>query len=184
MQKFCKTCNQTKPIEEFGVAAAGKGENHSTRKKTYKGACKECTATYARAWRKKNPGYRGSGKITRFPKEHRLLVSLLSRRMTEAALRQRKATNLVSDLDIDYLYALFHKQNGYCALSGVKMSTKINSMGMISIDKIDPDKWYMKGNIQWVAWAVNRAKGQMSTKMFVDMCKKVIIKCNDYPERE
>ncbi len=43
-----------------------------------------------------------------------------------------------------------------------------------SPDQIVPGKGYVPGNVRWVLWAVNRAKGEMSEEDFVEICRKVV----------
>jgi hypothetical protein len=42
-----------------------------------------------------------------------------------------------------------------------------------SPDRIDPAKGYVRGNVRWVLWAVNRAKGEMPEEYFLQMCLAV-----------
>ncbi len=47
-----------------------------------------------------------------------------------------------------------------------------------SPDRIDAGKGYVEDNVRWVLWAVNRAKGEMSHDLFVEICREVV-KCHD-----
>ena len=38
----------------------------------------------------------------------------------------------------------------------------------------DPAKGYVEGNVQWLAWCVNRAKGDLELNDFFDMCEIVL----------
>ena len=135
--------------------------------------CNDCNTDQAIQWRKTHPGYRGSGIITSIPKEDRLLASAISARLSDAKARAVKR-NQPFDLDRMYLYTLFKEQSRVCALSGVKLNLVKKDMCCLSLDKIIPDLGYVKGNVQWLAWAVNRAKGDMSTEMFTDMCRVIL----------
>lgn len=76
------------------------------------------------------------------------------------------------NLTVEYLKKLWHKQNGICAISGLKMlkpehqshdsKTKNRSPLTGSLDRIDSDKGYVNGNIQWVCTFVNYAKNNFS----------------------
>lgn len=150
-----------------------------------KKTCKVCDALYAREFRKTNKNYRGSGITKKYPIEERLLISAIGTRLADAKSRSQKGFAFVDpDLNRDWLYALFKKQAGKCALSGVTLLIERKSPLSLSLDQIEPSKGYIKENLQWVAWAVNRAKGDMPTNMFLDMCKKITERCNDYPVRE
>jgi hypothetical protein len=87
------------------------------------------------------------------------------------------------DLDGEYLYELLVQQGMCCALSGIPMTLDKGTHHVLSLDQITAGGGYVRGNVQWLSWAVNRAKGDLSLQEFVGMCK-AIGRCNDYPERE
>lgn len=167
--QICTKCNVEKPIEQFGKSS---NENAYKEHKVYQ--CKECLAEKAREWRKKNPNYRGSGALTKIPKEDRLLYSAIGTRLTDAKARTNKSGLPECDLDKDYLYALFKEQQGLCAIAKTVLKVEVGSLECLSLDKIIPDLGYVKGNVQWVAWAINRAKGELTMDQFVSMCQRVI----------
>jgi len=92
----------------------------------------------------------------------------------------RKQSPRSNGITKEYLLDLLKKQNGRCALSGVKM-TCILEKGIVhytnaSIDRIVPaceGGKYEKGNIQLVCKAVNQWKGIMENDEFIDWCKKI-----------
>lgn len=165
----CDVCKLDKPIKDFPKKSVNKSLSYKKRNNR----CKACNASLAREWRKNHTNYRGSGKITSIPQEDRLLVSAISSRLTDAKMRSKKK-NLPVDITRDYLYQLFKEQDRKCALTGVELRIEKKAFACLSIDKIDSNLGYVKGNVQWVAWAANRAKGDMSLEMFVDMCNKVM----------
>ena len=173
MQTFkCEICKNILDLEN-AVGGKPTSQNTNYRRLNKTSRCKPCNNYLAREWRKNNPGYRGSGKLKAIPQEDRLLVSAIGSRLTDAKGRASKYGCPI-DLDKDYLYQLFIEQNRKCALSGVALRVEKNAVACLSLDKVDPSKGYLKGNVQWVAWAVNRAKGDMPTDVFVDMCLKVV----------
>lgn len=171
----CTACNTERPIEQF--ALRGNIRNYRTMgldMPLRDVRCNPCKAAYAKEFRKRNPGYRGTGKLARIPQEDRLLVSAISDRLMHAKQRTSKYALPPLDIDRDYLYQLFNEQSGRCALSGVALKVEKKAVTCLSLDQKNPGLGYIKGNVQWVAWAVNRAKGDMSQDMFIDMCKKVM----------
>jgi len=62
------------------------------------------------------------------------------------------------NLDLGYVVGLYEKQNGKCALTGLQMVHKHNNFFAASMDRIDPQKGHIKGNIQIVCQAINWAK--------------------------
>jgi hypothetical protein len=182
-EKTCTKCLETKPISEF--SKKGKGNNNFRAMNvdnwsSLKPTCKACDAAYAREFRKKNPGYQGSGKNSKYPKEERMLISAIRARLNVCMNNQRKrGKQFETDVTDDYLYDLFQKQNGLCKYSGIPLKIQTKHLATLSLDKIVPEKGYMKGNVQWVCWAVNRAKGELDEKEFIQMCRMIAERCND-----
>lgn len=77
--------------------------------------------------------------------------------------RRAKAGNKPFNLDYKYLLDLYNKQEGKCFYSGIKMKLKsTNKKGIdfnvLSVDKIDPDKGYIKNNVVFCLNCVNMFK--------------------------
>lgn len=75
----------------------------------------------------------------------------------------------------EYLQELYEKQEGLCAYTGFKMVSPVtykeniesrNSPYIISLDRINSDIGYIEGNVQFICWWVNRAKGAMPHDKF------------------
>jgi len=75
------------------------------------------------------------------------------------------------------VFALYHKQKGLCALSGVPM-TYLCKQGIVptnaSIDRIDPNKGYTLDNIQFVCHMVNIMKWTMSVEGLLEWCTLIL----------
>src|SRR5512139_3106289 len=170
--KTCRTCGITKSLDEFpwqqkhGYRGTGTGQHRAD--------CKECTAARAREYRKT---YIPKGRTLRKDVDQ-TLWSAVQAKVTDA--RQRNPEGCVS---ADFMYDLYHKQSGICAVSGLQMSTTKGDLGILSIDQKQPGLGYTEDNVQWVRWDVNRAKGELTMQQLVDMCR-AIVRCNDYPARE
>ena len=78
-------------------------------------------------------------------------------------------------IDINYLWDLWLKQDGKCALSGVKLTLpdKCDADRTASLDRIDSSKHYIEGNVQWVHQKMNFMKYTLENKEFLDLCIKV-----------
>lgn len=77
------------------------------------------------------------------------------------ALRQiEKRKKWSTDIDEAYLQEVWNTQKGICPYSGLKMTMKRgkNTPITASIDRIDSDKGYIKGNVQFVCYSMNLAK--------------------------
>ena len=80
-----------------------------------------------------------------------------NRKPIEIKIRKRDIVNL------------FNKQNGRCALTGEELIIGINA----SLDRVDSNKGYILGNIQWIHKDVNLMKGMFSQKRFIEVCNSV-----------
>lgn len=78
------------------------------------------------------------------------------------------------DFTIDFVWELFLRQNGKCALTGfdLVMSATPNE-NTVSIDRIDSRKGYLKTNTQLVHKDVNRMKNYYGEKYFYQICAAV-----------
>lgn len=172
--KTCRTCNETKHIEDFPYQ-----QKHGFRGQSggYRLDCKECTATKAREYRKTYiPGRQLRKDV------NKLHYAACSMRLHDAKGRSRDAETVFS-IDTDYLYELLQKQDYKCALTGTELSFEKRNPQVLSLDKLVPSHGYTQGNVQWVSWAANRAKGDLTMTEFITMCQAVV-RCNDYPEME
>ena len=101
-------------------------------------------------------------------------MSAIRTRLREAKQRIKKFGKPETDLTDEFLYHLFKKQEGKCALLGYDMSIERKHPLALSLDQIHPGKGYTQDNIQWVTWVANRAKGDMTQDDFYDMCKLAV----------
>lgn len=101
-------------------------------------------------------------------------MSMIRARLREARTRCNKFKLPVPDFDDLYLYDLYKSQEGKCALLGYDMVVERKHPLCPSLDQIEPRKGYARGNVQWVTWIANRAKGDLSTDDFYSMCRIAI----------
>lgn len=94
------------------------------------------------------------------------------------------------NITMNYLWDLFVKQHGLCALSGLVLTLNDETIDnnkpdrkkvSASVDRIDSSKGYIEGNVQWVHKWVNLMKGAMSDEQFIGVCN-VISKYNAHKE--
>jgi len=82
----------------------------------------------------------------------------------------------------EYLWKLFKRQNGKCALTGLEIyfggrnSEKEEKKDdtTASLDRIDSNRGYVKGNVWWVHKDINIMKNDFSVEKFKELCKMVI----------
>lgn len=101
-----------------------------------------------------------------------ILVNWFKRIMRTIRYRSKQ-----TDLSIDYLMSLWNNQNGKCFYSNLSMTPpkygEGRNMFSPSIDKIDPNKDYIVGNVVWATWACNAGKNEWSIDEYFKICKSV-----------
>jgi len=91
--------------------------------------------------------------------------------------KQRKKGEM--DIDEAYLESIW---TGFCAISNVPIEMKTRNIGhykkssltTASLDRIDSNKGYVKGNVQFVAYGLNLAKNNFTNdelKSFISLIK-------------
>ena len=82
------------------------------------------------------------------------------------------------EIDINYLWELFLKQNRKCAISGVDLWFPPNSvdikLGNASLDIKDSSGDYDENNFQWVHKDINWMKQDYSQEEFIKWCETII----------
>ncbi len=169
--KHCKSCDTVKSLEDF---TRSKNTFKYSTSQSHHSYCKVCNAARAREWRKTHPNYKGTGRIKSIPKEDRLLMSAIRQRITDAKMRCSKLKKDPPILTDTYLYDLFLKQDRKCAILGVPLAIETENLLTLSLDQIEPDKGYVEGNVQWLSWCVNRAKGELSLDDFYELCSRAL----------
>lgn len=89
----------------------------------------------------------------------------------ETLRRCKKRKHHTCDLTLEYIRELWEKQKGRCAYTNVKLflpklnaAHETNYNHMASIDRIDNNLGYIKGNVQFVSVSVNWLKNRMDDK--------------------
>jgi hypothetical protein len=78
-------------------------------------------------------------------------------------------------IDIEYIWRMYLKQKKVCALSGLPLDfNKQTENGIVSIDRIDNNKGYVKGNVQLLHKDVNYMKWTYEQEYFIHLCKLII----------
>lgn len=78
----------------------------------------------------------------------------------------------------EYLAALWDKQEGKCALTGIPLKMHKGRMRKdlftASLDRIDSNKGYHEGNVQFVSLFANYAKNKFSEEHFYEVLSLII----------
>lgn len=95
--------------------------------------------------------------------------------------RRAIKAKLEFDLDVDYIIQLLENQEYKCSLSGMHIEVRKMWHGKItqtaSLDRIDNEKGYIKGNVQWLHKDINNMKYIFTESYFKELCKNVSSKC-------
>jgi hypothetical protein len=100
--------------------------------------------------------------------------------ISKANSAQRRQWYGDSDLDLEYLSSVWESQNGICPYTGFQMELPNNTQDSqikgkpkrASLDRINSEKGYVKGNVEFVCLAVNLAKNRFSRAEMMDFFKK------------
>lgn len=153
----CAKCNKYLTRDCF---CKNKSNKHKDGLNTY---CKECQSKIETEYRK--------------TLEDETSLDFKLKHCFYSAKSRAKKLKIEFNLTLDYIKYLYNKQNGLCAISGIPMTYRYidNSIDTgISVDKIDPCKGYVMGNVQLVCWAVNRMKWNMDLKKLLYFCRNIV----------
>lgn len=108
-----------------------------------------------------SPNWRGFGEIS---------SSTISHYKVNA-----KKRNIDFLITPEYMWKLFLLQDRKCALTGLKISFGRYSRDgqTASLDRIDSNKPYQIGNVQWLHKHVNMMKSNHDQKYFIKLCKLI-----------
>ena len=183
----CCACKAEKSVTDF--------PRNRAVQRGYSSECKKCANARNREHYRKNAdrlreSYREYSQMRReimkrSPDEWRRraerpkrspLYYEIGRKLANAKYRS-KERGLPFDLDHEYLLGLYEKQEGRCALSGREL--KLDAMSRaepdsLSLDRVDNEGGYVRGNVRLVTWAVNLALQDWGTDRFVEMCRNVV----------
>lgn len=118
----------------------------------------------------------GKHNVKNLPKERVYDISIHSKwRIDEYTKFRYHYRNILTrdklvEVTIDDLKEVWEKQNGICPYLNVKLTlssfSKIEKDPILSasLDRIDSNKGYVKGNLQWISRAMNYLKNNMSNE--------------------
>lgn len=82
--------------------------------------------------------------------------------------------SLELSVTIEHIWDLFLKQNRRCALTGMEIWFYAKDVEQTaSLDRIDSNKGYVEGNLQWVHKSINVMKWDLDQALFLDYVKKI-----------
>lgn len=155
----CTVCGEAKKEEFFSPHKKEKYRNgkHS--------ACRDCM-------NKQSAGRRVNKKDDLAYYLIRLLGGLKNK-----LKHKEKYKSFLFEITKNDVLSLYEKQNGKCAISGIKMTHFTNEgriLYNLSVDRIDSDKGYTIDNIQLLCTIINTMKSTLSNEEFVEICKLIV----------
>lgn len=93
--------------------------------------------------------------------------------------RSAKKKNLELNITPKYIVDLFESQNRKCVYTGWDINCLVEHYVddyhtiTASLDRIDSNKGYIKGNVQWVHKHINAMKNSHTEEYFLEICKAI-----------
>lgn len=111
-------------------------------------------------------------------------VGLISKTFFYRIFHGAKIRNLEFDLTMEYIWDLYEKQNGKCALSGIPIEFGLegpHDRKNVSLDRIDSSLGYIEGNVWWVDKDINLIKADLKLDEFIETCNKIANHNSNHP---
>lgn len=97
-------------------------------------------------------------------------------RLRFLAIKNRcKTYGVELGIDDTYLEELFKKQNGKCFYSGLDMTFERDGKYIMSVDRVDSNKGYIKDNVVLCCSIVNSMKNTLTTEEFLFIIKQLYL---------
>lgn len=169
IEKPCTKCQIVHPLEQFAPVANKK------LGKVYKSSqCRKCRQKNKREQMRRRAGRLGlslSANRRRSP-AHRWQRVLSNIRV------RCKEKNVECDIDRAYLEELLEAQGDVCALTGWPLWKSEGSFeaNSLTVDRLDPTRGYVRGNVRLVTFQANAARGPWDDAQLLKFCRAVLRK--------
>lgn len=160
LEKTCKKCKILKNLEEFEVAKF----KEKNRPEYIRNICKVCNDQAKKAY-------------YQYKKDNNIAFSLNKSydKYLKSLYNKIFNRNKTSNITFEDLINIYNEQEGKCNLTGEVLTfDKNNQSTNISIDRIDSNIGYEKGNIQLVCHYVNIMKWNKTIDELKIWCEKIV----------
>lgn len=170
---------------------------HSGKTISYEVKCTKCGNIYHTGHSTLNKKANGKGLASchncfdtkdKTRKRFRMMTKHISLSKYKVIERQADLRGIEFNVDQNDLEAVF---TGKCALSNIdivigtmSVTDDKQELGTASLDRIDSNKGYIKGNIQWLHKTVNCMKNNLPENVFLNFCNKINTHANQQPSLE
>src|SRR5262245_2386250 len=89
-----------------------------------------------------------------------------------AQIRCKNRDRPAPQITLAWLQRQWERQGGRCAWTGAKMEMS-GPLG-VTLDRINPARFYQRDNVVLATMGANRAKGDMTTLEFRRLCRQVL----------
>lgn len=178
--KKCSICEEILPLSEYYIR---KDRNQPISR------CKKCNALISEKSRdklsrqEKQRRYKKRGEwYSKQAREGNLKVILQHKLNSYKGNAKQKKVPF--NLTVDYLIELFKKQEGKCYYTGISLEitsgkgnnkrTLITNPNQFSLDRLNPNEGYIKGNVVWCTYLLNTCKNMLTENDFYEICRIVL----------
>lgn len=114
-------------------------------------------------------------------------INLYAKKLLAGVRCRAKELGVPFDLDKEYLVSIWNNQNGKCYYTGQPMNLQAANPGkkksphvdFPSLDRKTPNLGYVKENVVWTLYGINRMKSDFSEEQFIEFCKIVTERFNE-----
>lgn len=85
--------------------------------------------------------------------------------------RSANSRGIEFDLEAKHLHDQWISQGGVCHYTGIELLPDFSNA---SVDRTNPEKGYVRGNIKWVHKHVNTMKWDLQEDIFIELCSLVV----------
>jgi hypothetical protein len=173
-QITCSHCGESKQSDQF------RSKIDKRDKRTYVvQPCKPCEAEYQRVRRQSTDhlNYRRGWKSEAKAKDP---VKFMVQERISNWRRASSEMGVPSDLTTAFLLELWEQQGGRCYYTA-EMTVPLGGSGLnrpvpecASLDRLEPAKGYVQGNVVWSCFRANSAKGDLTEAQFYSYIENVL----------
>ena len=178
----CRKCGETSSIENFYFFNR---RHNKPRKRGY--VCKQCIYKRRKELRNKTVRAQCLQELQEWKNKH---TGKIEGFIWSNLYRWHSRGPIQSDLTFDYLVALFYKQQKRCFYTGTLLDAlktpesnskyRARSLAITqkniaspSLDRLYPERGYIKGNVVWCSYVINSMKGDLNVKDFLTLCSNI-----------